>query len=229
MTSIRDAKGVYSWLLPHDLTARMITLRVLIPVALVYVGRVLIHQELEQTRGPLGSLWWIICPLVCLVGAALAAVVVGLAIVSARNARHIAPALVLLGGVALTPFLPLPPLHEPVFPEQEFFATHRAAFERVVSLARQDRLDCIEDRGCEVSALELPVGYTHLSENGRVWVSGTDSAHLVVEFQPFDFYYPVIYFQMPEDARGYRDPDCQYARDTRRLDQNWFLCVYEWN
>jgi hypothetical protein len=218
---------LFNRLLPRDPAARAITLRMLIPVLLAYLGRILLHQAIEQTRESFGVFTVLIYALACLLGAALVALIVWLAIRAARKARHAAPALVLIGGIVLVRFLPLPPLPAIVFPEQKFFAAHRADFEAVVDLARLERLDCPVELGCATRERELPTEYRYLSDEGRVWVSGVNTHYMTVKFQPFEFYYPVIYFQTPSDAQLSNAPDCHHSRYTRRLDDHWFLCIYE--
>jgi MFS family permease len=200
----------------------------LLPVAIAYITRILINQWLEYERGlSFGFLWVIICPILCIVGAVLAAPIVGLAFISARRAHHFAPALVLIGGIVLVPFLPLPPLPLPVFPEQEFFSAHRAEFEQVVNLARQDKLKCPINVGCDSLGRDLPAEYQHLSTRGFVWVAHKTPSDITVTFWPIDSYYPVVYFDVPDDRKLSWYSECQDGRWVRRLDEHWYLCVGE--
>ncbi|MEP7291156.1 MAG: hypothetical protein ABI835_05205 [Chloroflexota bacterium] len=216
-------------LLPPNQHVWKITLWMFLPVALAYGTRIFLHMLLDSTRGPLGMGWVIICPIVCLAGAGLLALIVGFAIFFARKARHFAPALVLIVGIVLVPFLPLPPLPQPVFPEEEFFFANRGEFEQVVELARQDKLNCLENLylDCEAAARELPVGYIELSIGGLVLVYSIPPAPLIVKFEPFDFYYPVYYFETPKERENY--PQCSSIRFVRKLDEHWYLCIEEWN
>jgi hypothetical protein len=227
MDTLRTNRFV-GWLLPRDPAARKITRQMLMLVGLAYVGRIGLHLLIEQTRTPLGPAAWFICPPTCLILPGLVMIILGLAIRFARKARHIVPALVLIGGVVLVLFLPLPPLPEAVFPEQDYFAAHRADFEAVVDLARQGKLACTMGEDCTYSVRQLPPQYAHLSREGLGWISGSDPAYLWVEFQPFDYDYPVIYFQIPDNAKNFGGMDCQRGRYTRRLEAHWFLCVKNW-
>lgn|GEM_PF-6616967 len=214
------------------MSARKITLWMLVPVGVAYIGRVLLDSLNNHVRGPFGSMWWFICPVACFTGTVLAIAALLLAIFASRKAKHPAPAFVLLGGLLLIPFLPLPPLPAPVFPEETFFHEHRAEFEQVVALARQDNLNCLANVGCDVMARELPIQYREFSRDRIVYVTGVNSAHLSVEFHPIDPYYPVVYFGFPEDRNLRVNSECNNIGTTsrygRKLDEHWYLCVEDW-
>jgi hypothetical protein len=217
-----------NWLNPPTGSVQHITLLMFIPVLLAYIGRILIHQSLEYARESAGLLWLMFCPAVILGGSFVAALIATLAVISVRRAHHLAPALVLLGGIALVPFLPLPPLPKPVLPEEEFFHTHRAEFEQVVNLARENKLKCLQDLGCDVSARDLPPDYAHLSTTGFAHVF-YNSSDLIVKFWPIGSYYPVTYFEKPEDRNLFWNYACRDSRWSRKLDEHWYLCVEDWN
>lgn len=215
----------FHWLSVPAGKARKITVRMCLMVLAAYLVRILIHQSLEYERGSFGSLWWVICPVACIVGVGIAALILALAVITVRRAGHIAPAIVLLGGIVLISFLPLPPLPKPVFPEEMFFRDHRSDFEAVIHLAGQDRLDCLSDLGCDVLARKLPPEYIELSNTGfvRVWTSPSET--LTVTFWPLDSYYPIVYFDRPEDRNLFWHSSCWDSRWTRKLDEHWYLCV----
>lgn len=215
------------------MTARKITLWMLVPIGIAYTGRVLLDSSLNHVRGPYGSMWWLICPIACLTGTVLTIAALLLAVVAARKAKHPLPGVVLLGGLLLVPFLPLPPLPPPVFPEEAFFYEHRAEFEQVIELARLDNLDCVENLGCSYAARELPTEYRELSKDGIFHVYNY-SSHIQARFNPISsFYYPIYYFAEPEDRNSRFNFACNNidvgSRWGRKLDEHWYLCVEDWN
>lgn len=211
-------------------SARKITFRMFIPVTLAYLVRILLHQSLEYERGPYGSLWWIICPIACLVGVGFVVLLVALTIIAVRRAQHTAPAVVLIVGLGLSIFLPLPPLPLPIFPEEALFIDHRSDFEQIINLAQQDKLECVTDWGCEVEARKLPPDFGYLSNKGHVQVSKYQyhPGSLTVTFVPFDSYYPIVYFEKPEDRNLSAYSECWDSRYTRKLDEHWYLCADDW-
>lgn len=219
--------GIKRLLFPQDDTARKITLLTLLPVALAYMGRILINQWLEYDRASwnFGMASLIICPILCFIVSGLVVFILGLAFISARRAHHLAPAFVLLAGLALVPFLPLPPLPLPVYPEQEFFSAHRAEFEQVVNLARQDKLKCMSGSGCSVIARKLPFDLNSISVDGIVQVARDAQSGLTLKFLPINLYYPIVYFDAPDDKRSPWYSECQEDRWTRKLDEHWYLCI----
>jgi hypothetical protein len=136
-----------------------------------------------------------------------------------------------LGGTVFAVFAPLPPLPLPVFPEETFFAAHRADFEQVVTLARQDQLKCELDRGCGMMGRSLPPEYRSLSVNGVVQVIPDPSSGLSVAFRPIDYDYPMIYFENPDPENWMFNSFCSpEAGFTKKLDDHWYLCAEElWN
>jgi hypothetical protein len=201
-----------------------------LPILFLYGARVIADQWLESARDTFGSLLWIICPIACILAIGLPAILLWLAVISARYTRHFAPALVLLVGIVLIPFLPLVPLPKPVFPEEIFFSAHRPEFEQVVTLARQNKLSCIEYLGCDVLARALPPDYEALSRDRmvQVWVRGNGQSGLTVKFWSLNQYYPIIYFEEAEDRNLFWYAECRDSRWTRKLDEHWYLCVADW-
>jgi hypothetical protein len=202
--------------------ARKITLRMCIPALLAYVAKILINQSLEYDRG--AGLWFFLCPLSCVMGVGFIVLLIPLTIIAGRRAQHAAPAVVLIVGLGLSIFLPLPPLPKPVFPEEVLFINHRSDFEAVINLARQDKLECVADWGCEVDARKLSPDFVHLSNKGVVGVSHP-LGRLTVVFRPLDSYYPIFYFEQPEDRNLFWNSDCWDSRYTRKLDEHWYLCA----
>jgi hypothetical protein len=199
------------------------------PIILIYLGRIAVDQFFEYERGPYGLGWLIICPIPCGAIVLVAALIIVLAVHIVRRTKQITLALVIGVEVIAALLIPLPPLPRPVFPEETFFAAHRTEFEEVVNLARQDSLEC-GDRGCEYAPRILPDEYNHLSERGRIYVyREIQLDNFFVEFNPFTFYYPIIYFQTPDDVNLPQHSICQLGRWVRQLDEHWWLCVEEWN
>ncbi|MBI1260058.1 MAG: hypothetical protein GC204_21530 [Chloroflexi bacterium] len=209
---------------------RSVALLMLVPLV-VYGVRHLLSKALEATRGPFGTGWWMLLPLGALFALGWTAFTVILAIVASRRARHPAPALVLLVGSVLALILPLLPLPLPIFPEQEFFAAHQADFEQVVTLARQDQLECAPDGSdCTTAGRKLPAEYQSLSRFGYVEVDHDVYAGLTVRFQPLDSTYPVIYFETADSRNRWLSSICApTARWTRQLEYHWFLCAEDWD
>jgi hypothetical protein len=226
----RSAPFFLQKLLPVDETARKISLWMLVPVGLAYIGRIIIYQWNAFERGPLGPLYWFICPAACVAAFVIGISVLWLAMFAMRRARHVAPAVLLIGGITLIPFLPLPPLPKPVFPEEEFFAAHREEFEHIILLAEREELSCFR-LGCEYFARVLPEGYKYLSYDGYVSVHHIQSRGLVLEFRPTGFYYPVIYFEEPEDRNLQTFYTCHGdgSGHVRKIDEHWWVCIEEWN
>ncbi|MEO8607995.1 MAG: hypothetical protein ABI690_08945 [Chloroflexota bacterium] len=216
------------WLSLPKGNARKITLLMGIPVLLAYIAKILLHQSLEYDRGPYGSLWWIICPIACFIGMGLVVFLLALTIFAVRRAQHAAPAVLLIVGLGLSIFFPLPPLAKPIFPEEALFINHRSDFELVINLAQQDKLECVTNWGCEVGARKLPPDFDYLSNRGHVQVSKYPPGSLTVTFVPFNSYYPIFYFEKPEDRNRFWYSECWDSRYTRKLDEHWYLCADDW-
>ena len=187
----------------------------LLPVMLTYAARILIEQSLNSERGPYGLLGCIILPIAGCLAFGWVVILLWIAGVTWTRTQHVAPVLVLLGGAIFALIAPLPPLPQPVFPEETFFAAHRADFEQVVTLARQNKLAC-SPLGCDYLADELPSAYAYLSIAGHVEVHQDLFSVVTVTFRPFGFYYPIIYFQNP-DAQNFLTAHNLLARMLAQL------------
>lgn len=213
------------------MTIRKITLLMLIPVGIIYIGRVLLDSFFNQFH-PYGTFLWESLPLLCCIAFISAFLALLVAIYSVYKAKHPLPALVLLGGLLLLPFLPLPPSSAPVFPEEAFFYEHRTEFEQVIQLVRRNELNCPSSFGCSVPLRDLPRQYAALTKEGAAFVLNSDPTHLQVRFNPPETNYPVVYFMYfaaPQDRDSGYDIDCNSGqRWDKKLDTHWFLCVEQW-
>jgi hypothetical protein len=212
---------------PADDT-RTTLIMLLLLIAAAYLLKILMAVLLNNVRGQLGELAGILCLFSCLMGIGLIVFMVWLVGAFIRRDQYAAPLFILITGMMFVVIAPLPPLPQPVFPEEPFFAEHRADFEAVVALARQDKLDCVKS-GCNYSGRDLPSLYGSLSKDGIVEV-GYDPALLTVTFRPIDSLFPVIYFENADPRNSSFDRICSLeARFTKQLDEHWYLCAEDWD
>jgi hypothetical protein len=215
-------------LIPRNRRELITVLIMLVSIIPLYLGRIWIYQSLESERGPLGYAGLIFLPICC---GALLLVVVLLGVVAAiiyRRTRKVTSILVFGGGIIIALIIPLPVLPRVVYAEEALFYAQRAQFEEVVNFARQDELECSE-LGCDYYSRILPQEFSHLSEEGHISVSREkQSGGLIVEFRPFTFYYPVIYFEISEDVDLGWHSECWGTRGVRELDEHWYLCMEDW-
>jgi hypothetical protein len=133
--------------------------------------------------------------------------------------------LFMIGSSISALFIPLPPVQSVVYPEETYFFSNRVAFQEVMDLASQNRLECL-DQNCTYSSRPLPQNYSYLSKDGVISVYCEPASRgLVVEFRPLSYSYPVVYFEVPQDRNLPWHSECQGIRWIRQLDEHWFLCV----
>ncbi len=197
-------------------------------LAMAYILKVILALWWSDIRGSSASTWEFICPLACLMGIGLVAFTLWLTIVFIRRDQNGLPTLALWCGLIISVIAPLPPLPPPAFPEEAFFATHRADFEQIVTLARQDQLKCQPNLGCDVMARDLPPEYRSLSLDEYVQVAHDSRSGLTVIFRPISFDYSVIYFDNPEGRNSLTSSICPVeSRFTRILETHWYVCGNE--
>ncbi|MEO8395251.1 MAG: hypothetical protein ABI700_19815 [Chloroflexota bacterium] len=206
--------------------ARKIALLMLISMVLTYILKIIIALRLLDTRVTSGMAWELICPLACVMGMGLIAVPLWLTGISMiRNLKGGLPVLALWCGLIISVVIPLPSLPRPVFPEESFFAAHRADFEQVVTLARENTLSCSQSE-CHCESRNLPSAYRYLSQYGSVDVIDDPDSGLRVIFEPLNIYYPVIYFEQPDAMNEAMYSMCgANFVSTRVLGEHWYLCA----
>ncbi len=181
---------------------------------------------LSSLRGPFGLMGIFIVgiPLLIIIGI-ITFLIMGLLIASHLPKRsRIAPILVLL-AVLVSYILPLPPIQKPPTPELEHFLTYRSDYETVVELFRTGGLES-GSAHCR-GGISLDEDYQHLDDNACIWDLDNSQNVLVLEFHPFDFYYPIHYVDNPDKSPGF---PCIYDGFVKtQVDDNWYICVREWN
>jgi hypothetical protein len=227
---------IKKWLVPKTQEGREVTLILVLPGLIMYSGRILLYIAFLNVRGPWGLFGAIIviyclAPIAIIVLPVLATCLVWLIWFSIVRARHPAPFVVCMLGIigAITLPLPIALLPEPdPFPEEVIFFENREDYEHVVEMARRGELEHDDDfpsSACYV----LPEELSYLAHDGRVWIYVTNRLHgLVVTFEPFDFYYPIVYLEKPGSVQ--ETTECYHDGSVEeRLDEHWFLCTLEWN
>lgn len=174
---------------------------------------------LNNLRGPLGLFAIAIClPLLAIFVLFFIAVIV-VSILLFRRTHSLVPVGMLFAGIAVVFLLPLPP--RPSTPEEELFLAHRADFEYVVELARNNKLDHDLDNA---SWLKTPKDYEFVSAKQSIFSYFSSEKGLYMEFEPFEFYSPIIYVDVDNDKACSGDLNLE-----KKLADHWYVCQREWN
>jgi hypothetical protein len=195
----------------------------LLAAAVVAIARQLWWIYLIGLRGPLGfEVLWVLCfPLVVIV-LGLGLILVVLVILSIRRTRQAFPSVVLILGILVAFYIPLP--EPPDTPEKLHFIAYRNDYEKVVELAQNDALiqalpDC-------PAGFRPPANLSHVSSAGCMFLNWHDGDGLSVHFNPIEpFYHPVVYIEF-----DHVDNPCGYdAYVEQRIDDHWYVCEHDWN
>jgi hypothetical protein len=205
--------------LPRDLIGRFLLALWLVIGAAIYVGRVRISNDPTNPDDWDSIVWYSLC----LFGFIVVFLFVMTIVYIINLCRHPLPPLLMLVCLILGLWFPLPPT-----PEAVWFSSHKAEYEQVVELARNNQLiPSDESRDC----LPLPARYESIAET--IWCLSTPEQQpkLVVEFQHYnqDRYgtYYFVYFEDPTMAQKLRGP-CREAYNEGafgRLDKHWYFCA----
>jgi hypothetical protein len=122
-------------------------------------------------------------------------------------------------GIVVVFLLPLPPA--PITPEEELFWAHRSDFEHVVELARSDKLEHVINT---TGWFKPPKNYEFVSAKQWIFSYITPEKGLYMEFEPFEFYSPIIYVDVDSDKACSGDLNLE-----KKLAEHWYVCQREWN
>lgn len=192
--------------------------RILFSLSLFFVGYVYLDRVV-WTDFFVGSLetwltvfFWL-SPIVCVVGFIVHISLVSLYVFKFRG--HLAPGLLLVGGLLLAAFLPLPRT-----PEEMLFSWQRAEYDQIVELARHRQLR--QGKDCLAQHEFLPPSSYYQWSSECIYVRQQDG--LIVEFAPRSLERPIMFIENPTSNRF---PPCwneNEGRVLKQLSEHWYIC-----
>lgn len=192
---------------------------ILITVVVIGILRFAIGMFFVELRGPLGLFAIAICLPVLIVAILCLIAIIIVVVKSIRRTRSIVPTFVLLGGLAIIFLIPLPPASPT--PEEILFFEHQSDFEQVVELARNNQLVRKSNTGLFFT---IPVEYKQLSNDLSIYLYIDSERGLYIEFQPYDFYSPIVYVENDSEKSCWGDLNVE-----EKLIDHWYVCEREWN
>jgi hypothetical protein len=198
---------------PADAKGRVLSLLSLSFVGYVYLDRVVQTEVFVGSLGGLLGFFFWISPILCMMGFIVHLILVTLYIFKFRS--HLAPGLILIGGLLLAAFVPVPPS-----PEEISFSWQRDEYEQIVELARDNQLQQGDD--CLAENQYLPRSSYYQWSSNCVYVYHHDG--LIVEFAPRSLERPIVFSENPQSDRFPRCWSDRESRVLKQLSEHWYIC-----
>jgi hypothetical protein len=210
--------GMSKWVFPADKRGRILFFLSLLFVGYLYLARVVLADFFVGTLGALLRAFFFLSPILWFVGLIFHIVLVSKYVF--KSHRALSPALLLVGGLLIARFLPIPPT-----PEEISFSWQKAEYQEIVELARNDQLqqgnDCLAQ-----NQFLAPSGYFQWS---RACIHVIQHDGIVVEFAPRTLERPIVFLENPTSDSFppcWSDSESLIAesRVFKQLSENWFIC-----
>ena len=206
--------GVSISIFPADTKGRILFLLSLTFVGYLYLARVVLTDFFVGNLGAyLGFFFWI-SPIFWLGGLLLHIIFAGIYIFKLHGSTS--PALLLVIGLLLARFLPVPST-----PEEILFSWQRAEYNRIVELARNNQLQ--QGKNCSTQNQFLPPSSYFQWSHECIHLNQLDG--IVVEFAPRTLERPIVFVENPTSDEF---PPCwkgnDYSDVFKQLSDHWFVC-----
>jgi hypothetical protein len=132
-----------------------------------------------------------------------------------KSRGHLAPGLILVGGLLFAGFLPVPPT-----PEEISFSWQKEEYEQIVELARNNQLQ--HGDSCLAENQFLSPSRYSLWPSECIQISQQDG--IIVEFAPRSWERPIVFVENPIKEGFLTCWSHSDGRVFKELGENWFIC-----